>query len=456
MSEDPRRNLPRTDTLLASDWVRAASTHLNATTTRAIVRRHLDRARTQPSFTSAAFRDDLVADLTRFNSGIYRATINATGVVVHTNLGRAPLSPWASDVAGHTAAYVDIEMDLESGKRGRRGVETTDALTLHVPAAEDALVVNNCASALMLVAAQSRPGRLLLSRGEFVEIGAGFRLHELMRSVGATLTEVGSTNRTHLADYRRECEAGEVSAILKIHPSNYAQSGFTSAPSTQALAQLAREYQVPLVVDIGSGLLAPNPHLPNEPDATSELEAGADVVLFSGDKLLGGPQAGIILGKRQLVTQLATHPLARAVRASKFVLATLAATVVGEEPPVHTYVGLSSKDLRERTEALAATLNTAEVSVDITPHAGRVGGGGGTGVELPGWAVRLPESLAKPLRVGEPSVVTHVQDGACLVDVRCVDPSDDHVLAARIIECARAVGAAHAETAHAPVTRTGH
>src|SRR5699024_2939343 len=326
------------------------------------------------------------------------------------------------------AGYTDVEFDLGSGTRSRRGAGARAALLAACPAAEDALVVNNGAAALLLATTALAAGRdVLWSRGELVEIGAGFRLAELVASAGARVREVGTTNRTHGSDYREACADAGAGAILKVHTSNYRIEGFTSEVPIDELAGIAHEHDLPLIADLGSGLLRPEPVLPAEPDAASALEAGADVVITSGDKLLGGPQAGILLGRAEILERLARHPLARAVRADKLALAAIEATLDGPVPPVLAALRTSSEALRARTDALAAPLGGRTVA-----HDGRVGGGGGAGVPVPGWAIALEQELAAPLRTGDPAVVGTVQSGACLLDLRCIPAEQEDGLVAAV------------------------
>ena len=256
--------------------------------------------------------------------------INATGVVVHTNLGRAPLSQAAVDAVVTASGATDVEFDLETGRRARRGRGALAVLTRAVPTAGGVHVVNNNAAALLLTAMTLAPGKeIVVSRGELIEIGDGFRLPELMESTGSRIREVGTTNRTHLRDYA-DAMGPETGFVLKVHPSNYCVSGFTSAVPVSELAEL----DVPLVVDIGSGLLTPHPLMPDEPDATTVLRDGADLVTASGDKLLGGPQAGLLFGGAELIERLRRHPAARALRVDKLTLAALEATLAGPPSPV--------------------------------------------------------------------------------------------------------------------------
>jgi len=431
-AQDPRRRIPRTDDLLALPEVAAARSRLSEAVLRGLVRQAQERARSgrlAPDDVAPA----LVADLAARSASSLRPVLNATGVVVHTNLGRAPLSGAAVEALVAASGYVDVEMDLASGVRSRRGAGARAALLAAVPDAEDALVVNNGAAALVLATTALAAGReVIVSRGEFVEIGAGFRLPDLIASTGARLREVGTTNRTNLADYAHAV-GPDTGCLLKVHPSNFRVSGFTAAVPVAGLRALAEERGVPLVVDVGSGLPAHDPALPEEPDLAAALADGADVVIASGDKLLGGPQAGLLLGRAEVVQRLARHPLARAVRADKLTLAALEATLAGGPTPVARSLHADPQCLRERAQRLAGTLTGAPTDeVTVVPHDGRVGGGGAPGVPLPGWAVRLPEAAAPLLRAGDPAVVPRVHDGACLVDLRCVPEAQDEALATAV------------------------
>jgi L-seryl-tRNA(Ser) seleniumtransferase len=326
------------------------------------------------------------------------------------------LSQAAIEAMTAAAGYVDVEFDVETGARARRGRATLAALLEAVPDAGGALVVNNGAAALVLATTALAAGReVIVSRGEMVEIGDGFRLPDLIASTGARLREVGTTNRTTVEDYAAAV-GPETGCILKVHPSNFRVEGFTSEAGVEELATLG----VPVVMDIGSGLLRPDPLLPEEPDATTALRRGAAVVTASGDKLLGGPQAGLVLGEAAVVERLRRHPLARALRVDKLTLAALEATVRGPRPPVTAYLHADALEVRRRTEALARELGREVVEV-----AGAVGGGGAPGLELPGCAMELPDWCAEVLRRGDPGVVARVERGRCLVDLRCVPVESD-------------------------------
>ncbi|MGV9711883.1 L-seryl-tRNA(Sec) selenium transferase [Gordonia sp. NPDC003424] len=425
---DPRRRIPRTDALLAVSEIADARTRLGDSIVREAIRTTQEAARCgalDPEQVEQAVIDTLSAH----RSFTARPVVNATGVVVHTNLGRAPLSATAIDAMVAASSYVDVELDLDTGTRSRRGAATRAALLRACPAAGDALMVNNGAAALVLVSTALAAGRaVVISRGEMIEIGAGFRLTDLIASTGARLHEIGTTNRTHLRDYADALATDDVGCILKVHPSNYRIQGFTTSVELSELAVLGARHGVPVVADIGSGLLQPDSLLPDEPDATTTLTAGADLVVASGDKLLGGPQAGLLFGDATLVGRIAKHPLARAVRADKLALAAMEATVDGPPPPVQQYLHADPATLRTRAEAIGAALG-----FPVVEHDGRVGGGGAPGVPLHGWAIRLPETLDRPLRHGDPPILTRVHDGACLLDLRCVPPSDDD----RVLEAVR-------------------
>ena len=426
MSADPRRRIPRTDHLLAHPDVAAAAQVLSEHVVRGIVRGAQERAR-RGEIAPEAVLEEIRSALGGRPAGSLRPVLNATGVIVHTNLGRAPLSPAARAALQDAAGYTDVEFDLAAGVRSRRGAGARAALLAACPEAEDALIVNNGAAALALATtALAGTDEVILSRGELIEIGAGFRLPELITSTGARLREVGTTNRTHLADYTAALGPA-TGCVLRVHTSNYRVIGFTSEVAVAELAGPCREAGVPLVADLGSGLLEPEPRLPAEPAAAAALRDGADLVIASGDKLLGGPQAGILLGRAEIIARLARHPLARAMRADKLTLAALEATLRGPVPPVLEALRLDPDALRERTAALADRLGGRLVA-----HEGRVGGGGGAEVPLPGWALALDPALAAPLRTGDPAVVATVRDDCCLLDLRCVPAEEDARLEAAV------------------------
>ncbi len=430
---DPRRLVPRTDAVLADPRLVDAAGRIGTTTVKEAVRSAQERAR-QGEIAPDAVADEAVAGLPRAATSL-RPVLNATGVVLHTNLGRAPLSASALGAMVTAAAYVDVEFDIQTGARARRGRGTLAALRDAVPAAGDVLAVNNGAAALVLATTALAAGReVVVSRGEMVEIGDGFRLPDLIASTGARLREVGTTNRTSLRDYA-DAIGPDTGCVLKVHPSNFRVEGFTSAVSVAELAGLAG-LDVPVVVDIGSGLLAPDPLLPQEPDAATTLADRADLVTCSGDKLLGGPQAGLILGRADLIELLRRHPLARAVRVDKLTIAALEATLRGPANPTSIALHADPAALRARCEHLCAQLlrdaeHAASLAPQVVPSSGAVGGGGAPGLELPGWAVTLPEAYAAALRRHDPCVVCRVVRGRTFVDLRCIPESaDDELLGA--------------------------
>ncbi|WP_433607638.1 L-seryl-tRNA(Sec) selenium transferase [Dactylosporangium sp. CA-139114] len=420
---DPRRAVPRTDTVL--DDPRLAGFPRDRA--RAVVREELERVR-RGELEAAEVVGAAERRLRRTHS--MRAVLNATGVVLHTNLGRAALSPGAVRAIVDAAGPTDVELDLETGRRARRGRGALDALAEAVPGAQGVHLLNNGAAALVLAATGLAQGReIVVSRGELVEIGDGFRLPDLLVSTGARLREVGTTNRTSLEDYRAAL-GPQTGFILKVHPSNFFQRGFVASVPVDALATL----DAPLVVDIGSGLLRPEPLLPEEPDAASVLRDGADLVTASGDKLLGGPQAGLLLGRADLVERLRRHPLARALRVDKLTLAALEATLLGPETPTWRGLRADVDRLRQRAEAVQQELGGLDA--EVVDCVAVVGGGGAPAVELASAALALPAELAGPLRLGDPPVLGRVERDRLLLDLRCVPESEDKVVAAAVLRAA--------------------
>ena len=368
--------------------------------------------------------------------------VNATGVVVHTNLGRAPLAPEAvAAVAATAGGYADLELDRATGQRGSRQAHV-GPLAARLVGAEAAIAVNNAAGALVLVLAALARGReVVVSRGQLIEIGDGFRLPEIMEQAGARLVEVGATNRTRIDDYAAAI-GPDTALLLRAHPSNYRVVGFTEEVGVAELAALGRERGVPVVDDIGSGLLLPDPDIPGEPDAAGSIAAGAGLVLFSGDKLLGGPQAGLIAGRADLVQAVARHPLARAMRIDRLGVAALAATLrLHADPeraraavPVRRMIAMPEAAVRERAERLAELTGGEAV-----PSAARIGGGALPAVDLPSWACALPDptgALHLALRTGEPAVLGRLEDGLLLLDCRTLlDDGEVDLVARRVTAC---------------------
>ncbi|MFG3009974.1 L-seryl-tRNA(Sec) selenium transferase [Streptomyces cinerochromogenes] len=421
-----RRRIPRTDAVLRDPRLAAAADRLGAHRVKAAVRQAQERARAGGIPPEQVPQHAL--DLLPGTASGLRPVINATGVLLHTNLGRAPLSAAAREAVREAAGPTDVELDLTTGVRARRGRSALAALHAAVPAAGAAHLVNNGAAALVLAATALAAGReIVVSRGEMVEIGDGFRLPDLLVSTGARLREVGTTNRTTPADYAAVV-GPETGFVLKVHPSNFRITGFTRSAEVADLTGLG----VPVVVDIGSGLLAPHPALPAEPDADTQLRAGAALVTASGDKLLGGPQCGLLLGREDLVRDLTRHPLARALRVDKLTLAALEATLTG--PPTPTALALTAgpAGLQARADRLAAALAADGIDATAVESAATVGGGGAPGVTLPSAALSLPEPYAAVLRTGPVPVVGRLEAGRCLLDLRAVPAEDDERLATAV------------------------
>ncbi|MFG2247192.1 L-seryl-tRNA(Sec) selenium transferase [Spirillospora sp. NPDC048823] len=428
---DGRRRIARTDVLLCDPRLARAEERLGRGVVKAALVAAQRRARAG-EIPPDAVADAAVEALPATASGL-RPVINATGVLLHTNLGRAPLSDAARDAVAVASRATDVELDLETGKRARRGRSVLAALLERVPQAEAAHVVNNGAAALVLAAtALAGDGEIVISRGEMVEIGDGFRIPELLAATGARLREVGTTNRTTPDDYAAAV-GDETGFILKVHPSNFRMTGFTQDAGVAELTGLG----VPVVADIGSGLLAHEPLLPDEPDAASMLKAGAHLVTASGDKLLGGPQCGLVLGRDDLVRRLARHPLARALRVGKLTLAALEATVRGPRTPTDAALHADAAALRERAGRLAARLRDEGVDAMDVESEAAVGGGGAPGVVLPSAAVSLPGGYAARLRRAAPAVMGRVEDGRCLLDLRSVPPGQDDEIAGAVRAAAR-------------------
>jgi len=434
---DARRLVPRTDAVLADPRLAAAQQRLGRELVLAAVRQAQQQARSG-SIAATAVADAAVTALPA-RAATLTPVINATGVLLHTNLGRAPLSAAARDAVLAAAGCTDLEFDLATGTRGRRGRGALDALARAVPAAGAVHVVTNNAAALVLAATVLAAGRqIVISRGEMIEIGDGFRLPDLLESTGARIREVGTTNRTTAADYAAAV-GPDTGFVLKVHPSNYRVVGFTSQPGIAELTGLG----VPVVGDIGSGLLAPHPLLPAEPDAESWLLAGADLVTASGDKLLGGPQAGLLLGRAELVRRLARHPLARALRVDKLTVAALEATLAGPPVPVAEALDAGQAALTIRAERISAALVSAGIDSRVVPSEAAVGAGGGPGVVLPSAAVSLPAGLAARLRTGDAvrsgavaAVVGRIAGARLLLDLRGVAAVDDEPLTGAVIAAA--------------------
>jgi L-seryl-tRNA(Ser) seleniumtransferase len=413
------------------------------------VRESLEAARNRRAGPPDHWEEDVRERLERRTGAGLLPVLNATGVVLHTNLGRAPLADNAMKaIASVAAGYSNLEFDLPSGTRGSRS-DHCRALLRATTGAEDGLVVNNAAGALVLALNAMAEGReVLISRGELIEIGGSFRIPDIMTKSGARLREVGTTNRTHLDDYRRALD--DAAAILTVHRSNFEQRGFVASPDPADLAELAATAGIPYLYDVGSGLLADlSPWgLGDEPRVTDALGAGAGLVLFSGDKLLGGPQAGCLVGRQDLVARCRANPLARALRSDKLTLAALAATLaLYQDPdqavrsiPVLAMLTLGPAELARRAQRLAS-LCPKEVRAETIPGQSAVGGGSFPAAVLPTTLVAIeagslgPDGLALRLRLGRPPIVTRVASDRVLFDPRTL-PEASFPVVARAIESA--------------------
>ena len=448
---DARRKVPSVDALLRSDPGRRAARALGRPLLKRELAHVLDAARAAAEGGVAPpSAEELLTAAAGRASGVIRGlsvVINATGVILHTNLGRAPLPEAAARAAARAGrSYTDLEVDRGTGARGRRSSRAESMLSA-ITGAEDALVVNNCAAALMLaLAALASRKEVLVSRGELIEIGGEFRIPDIMSASGAKLVEVGTTNRTRIGDFRAAVSA-RTGAILKVHPSNYRVVGFTAAPTTQQLAELARRTGVPLLYDVGSGLADHHAHdgtAIDEPTLHDSLAEGADLVTSSGDKLLGGPQAGLILGRAELITRLRRHPVARAVRVDKMQVAALevvlAMIVRGEQDaiPVQRMLREPPDRVRARAQRLSETVggDLEGASAHVRPTESVVGGGSVPGGAVPSWGVEVrcadAASFAARLRAGSPSVFCRTDGDGVLFDLRTVRDDEIHDLARAI------------------------
>lgn len=453
---DPRSLLPGVDVLLSSAAGRSlverhgptrATTALRAAVEEARSRVHADTPPAEVPTAGEVTEAAASALRIEIRTGL-RPVLNATGVVLHTNLGRAPIAPpAAAEMLAAAQGYSNLEFDLDEGVRGSRYDHCVDEI-LALTGAEDALVVNNCAGGLLLaMQALAGGGRAVVSRGELVEIGGGFRIPEVLQSAGTRLAEVGSTNRTRIEDYRAEIEGEGAEVLLKVHRSNFRISGFTAETTLEELVQLARDAGGAagtwVVHDLGSGLILPPERLglPPEPRPRESISAGADLVIFSGDKLLGGPQAGIVAGRSEVVARLRRAPLCRALRVDKVTLAGLRGTLrlladpnrAVQQIPALRYLAATASELRERAEAIVAALPADSEAAAVDTEA-RVGGGTYPETPIPSVAVSVAArdgvaALAKRLRLGDPAIVARAEGDRLVLDLRAIDPDRDGVLA---------------------------
>lgn len=449
------RRLPSIDALLRSSAAQEIARSVGAKRLAVFARAAIDalRLETAENKNGAVSRENLMKDAEQRLKSIYRSendsrlrrVINATGVIVHTNLGRAPLSDAARQALIENASgYCTLEYDAATGKRGRRGARV-ETLLAELTSAESALVVNNCAAAAFLVLTVfGRGGEVVISRGELVEIGGDFRVPDVMQQSGATLKEVGATNRTRIADYENAISEN-TRLILKVHPSNYRIVGFTAAPDLAELAELARAQEVLLYEDAGSGALfdLSKYGLTDEPVVADSIRAGADIVTFSGDKLLGGAQSGLIVGRSEVIEQIRRHPLYRALRVDKLIYAALEATLESfcneratEEIPVLKMLSMSEAEIENRVKKFARKLKrrTSEISnlkFETIKGASVVGGGSAPTVQPPATLLALGHakfsaaSLEEKLRQSNPPVIARILEDKVLIDLRTVAENEE-------------------------------
>jgi L-seryl-tRNA(Ser) seleniumtransferase len=455
---DLRRLLPSVEQVLQRTEVRALEERHGRALVLREVRALVEDARTRAAAGDRAAVESVAADLpARLAARLDRAraaslvpVVNATGVVVHTNLGRSRLpAEAAAQVARIATSYSNLEFDLAGGDRGQREVHAETRLRALV-GTEAAVVVNNNAAAVLLAVNTFAEGReVLVSRSELVEIGGSFRIPDVLRKGGARLREVGTTNRTRIADYRSAL-GPDTGLILKVHPSNFRIVGFTEAPSRDELVALAREAGVPMVEDLGSGLLAPLAGL-DETTVAESLRGGVDVVTFSGDKLLGGPQAGLVVGAAARISAMRANPLYRALRVDKMTLAALDAILVIHESgraaadlPTVRMLSASVDEVRARAAAFAARVGRVapSLALAIVDGTSAAGGGAAPTAEIPTALVRVvhraksAQHLAEELRLGDPPVVARVADGALVLDLRTVAREEEDVLADALVRVA--------------------
>jgi L-seryl-tRNA(Ser) seleniumtransferase len=456
MASDPRRHLPAVDQWLATADGTALIAEYSRPEVVTVMRDHLARRRLAlahgapdlPELTSADYAMRLRADLLDRRQASLRKVINATGIVVHTNLGRAPLAREALEAIDAVArGYSNLEFDLGTGERGSRYAHV-ESLLVQLTGAESAVVVNNCAAAVLLALNTfGREREVVVSRGELIEIGGSFRMPDVINGSGARMVEVGTTNKTSLQDYA-DAIGEHTRVLLTSHPSNYRIVGFTAKPSLKGLADLARERDLVCIQDLGSGCLidvAVGGAAP-EPTVADSVRQGVDLVLFSGDKMLGGPQAGIIVGRADLIEQINRNPLARALRIDKLSLSALAATLrlylPPNEPhrqiPVLRMIGAPKSEVARRARAVARRLRGADLEIRLADDVSFAGGGALPLTEIPTSVLHLrvrgasAAKLAQRLRSGDPAVVGRIADGAFVLDLRTVAPGEVAELAAAV------------------------
>ena len=445
---DSRRDLPSVNKLLETSGVKSLLEQHPRSVVVDAVRSTVEAARNAGGAqrTEQQWVDTIASAVNQATRPSLRRVINATGVIVHTNLGRAPLADSAIRAIEHVAdGFSNLEYDIDTGQRGSRYSHCVGLLR-QLTGAEDALVVNNCAAAMVLTLnAIALRKEVLVSRGELVEIGGSFRIPDIMARSGARLVEVGTTNRTHDDDYRRAITP-RTAAIVKVHRSNFTIEGFTSEVSVERLAFIAGEHGLPVIHDLGSGLLLSldDYGLIGEPTASTALASGATLVLMSGDKLLGGPQAGVILGKAAFVGKLRKNPFARAMRVDKLTLSALEATLrlyleperAFREIPVLAMLSARADEIESRARSIVTTLQDYKIPAEVAPSAASVGGGAFPTAEIASSAVVFrtdAEKMEERLRHGDPPVISRIGDGKLFLDLRSVLPREDAALVKAIV-----------------------
>ena len=444
---NPLRNLPAVNAVLEHTDVEHLFEDVSRTQVTGCVRAVLNRLRDQvrnpsgdnPVITLESVVGQTVQAVHQLKLQRLNSIINATGIVLHTNLGRAVLSDSAIMRLLLAARATNVELDLQTGRRSRRGAHAEELLR-ELTGAPGALIVNNCAAATMLALQGVAAGKeVIISRGQLVEIGGGFRLPEVFEAAGVILREVGTANRTRVEDYERAI-TDNTGAILRVHRSNFRVSGFVAEPTAAELVTLARKHHLPMIDDLGSGCLTSLAPLGlDEPDVAGSLQSQADLVLFSGDKLLGGPQAGILIGQTDWIERLRKHPMARAIRVCKLTLAALEATLEDhlagdafETIPVLSMLSMPAEDVKERCEHVVEQLSEVGLDLSVVACESEVGGGSLADQKIASFAVRIsgvqPDNFVRSLRTGEASILGRIEDGAVLLDLRSVRPDDDTVL----------------------------
>ena len=455
---NPYRGLPPVNELLETPalarWLNKLPRPLLTSVVREVLdqcRREIERANGKTDLSLPQLVSRVNTQLEQSQPQVLDEVINATGILIHTGLGRAPLSSRAiGAVAQASAGYTALELDLATGQRGHR-VDAVRGQLCALTGAESATVVNNNAAALLIALGTLATGKqVIVSRGELIEIGGSFRLPQVMAASGALLMEVGTTNKTRISDYA-SAVTEQTGALLKVHPSNYQITGFTQSAAIDELATLGHKHHLPVIHDIGSGALfdLAVTGSSDEPVARNSIDAGADLVLFSGDKLIGGPQAGLIVGRRKYVEQIERNPLMRALRVDKLTLAALSATLsslidpqqAARELPLWMMIAAPIEELRQRAEQVAGALESraAGIRAEVIASTAHIGGGSLPSQGLPSAAVALSsdrvseDELARRLRSGTPPVVGRLQNGRLFVDLRTVLPRQDESLVEALV-----------------------